>query len=256
MSLINKIPGVVFTQPLPKLYRDAVIGTSTLAAYDAINTASWPKQAAPVTGVPSSDKWVNLVSGTADGLLNLAGSGDIGFSGGFTLNGGTRSMKLLNNTLPSAPSKVLGITWFKHRAQTNTTTDCILNCAQWIGLYMAQAAQTNVAANRFYLTGQGSANREIPIGAPVVGSVYQIAVYYESVTRIAKAFVNGVEVLSVGGFADLTTGTDGLWVGLRTGMSAAYVGTIDRVVIDTLTDGRTAAEVVALDYALNAGRFS
>lgn len=256
MSLINKIPGVVFTQLLPKLYRDAVIGTSTLAAYDTVNTASWPFQVVPVAGDPSASKWINLVSGAADGAIHT--NGGFTFNRGFVATGvNANSIRLFNGAVPATPAKLLGIIWLKHGTQVGTSQDSILNLAQWMEIRFAQVAQTNVAAGRFFISGGSiTANREIPL-VPVVGSVYQLAAFYESATRVLRAYVNGVEVFTNAGFADLPAGhADGLRVASRTGITNVYIGTYYRPVVDTLADGRTAAEVVALDYALNNARFS
>lgn len=260
MSLIIKVPGVTFTRTLPKLYRDAVIGAGTVFCYDAINTVSWPKQGAPTVGTPSADKWVNLVDGVADGLFTTtAGEITWGGSGGFVSNGATAVDKITarNSAIPSAPTKCVGIVWVKHGTQVAASGEHpIANFFNWASIAWTQDGISTTPANRFYVAGTASAAREIPIGAPVVGTVYQLAVAYSNSGQLMQAFVNGVEVLSAAGFADLATSTTPAALFNQTGFPNLYVGTGYRTVFDTMTDGRTPAEIVALDYALNAGRFA
>lgn len=258
MSLIVRVPGVVFTQSLPKLYRDAVIGPSTLFCYDALNSVSWPKQAAPANGNPSADKWANLVDGVADGLFTTTG-GEVSWNGGFVSNGTSSVDKiaLRNNAIPAAPTKFVSIVWLKHGAQVASSGEqAIANFFGWGQIAWTQDGVNAVVPDRFYIAGSASAAREIPIGAPVAGNKYQLAMAYDNNGRVAQAFVNGVEVLNAAGFADLAASVSPAALLSVAGFGTAYVGTIYRALFDTLTDGRTPAQVVALDYALNAGRFA
>lgn len=255
MSLIIKVPGVAFSATLPRLERDAVIlAGDTLGLYDAGNQVSWEKQSAPSVGAPSADRWINLVDAAADGKFY----GTIPFSGGGFLSSPvdtTERIDLLNGTIPVIEGKILGITWVKHSAtQAATGLHPILNVAQWVELRFASVATTNVEAGRFYATGVATANRQISV-APAANGIYQLAAFYESTTRVLKAFVNGVEVLSQPGYADLAAGGDSVRLMQRTGIQGQYGGTFFRAVLDKCAN-RTPADVVALDYALNNGRFA
>lgn len=251
MSLIFRIPGVTFTKTLPKLERDAVIKAGeTVGVYDALNTESWAKQAAPTTGSPSADRWINLVDGVANGQFFE----NVGWSSGFVSNSGIEKIALLNNVAPAATSKLLGIVWIKHGAsQPGTGQHSILNLAQRLELRYASVSTTNVNANKFYLAGAATANREI--ATPVAGTVTQVAVYFENTTRIAMAYVNGVQVISGPGFADMGIGGDVYQLLNRSGIDGGYLGTIYRTVVDNCAS-RTPGYIVERDYALNSGRFS
>lgn len=251
MSLFLRVPGVTFTKTLPKLERDAVIKAGeTVGVYDALNTTSWAKQAAPTNGNPSADRWTNIVGGVADGRFFEG----IGWSNGFLSNSGIEKIALLDNVAPAAPSKLLGIVWLKHGAsQPGTGQHSILNFAQRLELRYASEATTNVSANRFYVAGAVTANRQV--STPVSGVSTQIAVYYENTTRLLRAYVNGVQVMSNSGFAEMGAGADAYQLLNRTGIEGGYIGTFYRTVIDNCVT-RTPAEIVALDYALNSGRFA
>lgn len=260
MSLIIKVQGVTFTESMPKLYRDAVIGPSTVFCYDAINPASWPKQAAPAAGNPSAEKWVNLVDGVADGLFTTtAGEITWGGSGGFVSNGASSVDKITarNSAIPSAPTKVVGIVWIKHGTQVALSGEqALANFFGWGLIAWTQDGVSSVPADRFYVAGSGAAAREVPIGAPVPGNIYQLAVSYDNNGRVMEAFVDGGLVMTGAGFADLAASAAAATLFNQSGFGSAYAGTAFRALFDTLGDGRTAAEVVALDYALNAGRFT
>lgn len=256
MSLIVKIPGVTFTKSMPKLYRDAVINSGTLACYDAVNAASWPKQAAPANGNPSADKWKNLVDGVADGLFTTP-SGEITFSGGFVSNGtsSTDKITLLNASVPAAPSSLLGIIWVKHGEPGSTGELAMANFSGWLTIGYTGDGVASVPSDRFYIASSASASQEIP-GAPVLGQVYQLAASYNSAARMLNVYKNGVLVASRAGYADLASSATPMALMQQSGVGGAYVGTFYRVVADKLTAGMTDAEIVALDYALNVGRFS
>lgn len=258
MSFIINIPGVVFSKPLPKMYRDALCGSSTLACYDALNPVSWPKQDAPALGSPSEDKWTNLKTGIADGLFTRPTLDAIEFSNGFDVEGTvtTRKIQLLDGAIPAVvPTSILAIMWVTHGEQVGTLLKSMFNVGRWVEINYAKDSTTNVAANRFYVKGQGSANREIGIGAPTPGALYQLAAHYDGTGRVMGIFANGAKVAEFAGFADLSAATAGLDLMNTSGLSNTYVGTLHRAFVDTLADGRRAADVVALDYELNSGRF-
>lgn len=257
MSLIIKVPGVTFTKPLPKLYRDAVINAGTLACYDALNRVSWQKQLAPLTGSPSTEKWVNLVDGVADGLFtSIAPSSEITFANGFVSSNLSSSEKitLLNSAIPAPPSAILGIQWVKHGVQTATGQIAVANFFGWGLIGYTESVYGAIPANRFYVGGSGSAPREIP-NVISSGSVLQLAVYFDSATLTLKGYVNGVEVVSAAGYAALGASATPATLMFQAGISSAYLGTFYRTIIDKMTAGKTPAEIVALDYALNNGRF-
>lgn len=261
MSLIIKVPGVAFTRTLPKLYRDAVIGTGTKFVHDALNAASYAKQAAPAAGNPSADLWTNLVDGAGTGKF-YSPSGEIvwGGSGGFASVGGpSEKIAALNNANPAAESKCVGIVWVKH-GSGGGTTDCVANFGDMLTVQHTNAINGAVPANRFYATSSsvGGITEFTGIGDTTakVGTVFQLAVAYDSVALAMAMFVNGVQVASRVGYQALPAPTRPHTLAQATGFGAGYVGTFYRWLFDNLTGGKTAAEVVALDYALNAGRFA
>ncbi len=258
MSLIIKIPNVIFTKPLPKLYRDAVIGESTLGVYDALNAVSWPKGGAPAAGNPSTDKWVSLLDGVADGLF-VTTNGEITWADGFKSNSGSSVDKitLRNAVVPAAPAKFVGIVWVKHLAQAAGAGEhAIANFFGFGNIGWTADGISAVPADRLFFSGSGFAVREIPGGAPVAGAVYQLGVAYDNETLSCKAYVNGVEVVSASGY-QVTQPSTTAWTLLnQAGYGTAYAGVAYRTLFDTLADDRNPADLVALDYALNSGRFA
>lgn len=268
MSLIIKVPGVSFTKPgLPKLYRDAVAGTGTKFIYDALNTVSWAKQAAPADGTPSADKLVNLVDGSLDGVIHSpSGAGSsIAWSNGFVSSDLSSSDKIvaLNGSVPSASTKCVGIVWFKHGAQTTDGANNVIiaNFADMLSISLATAAIASppVADNRFYIGSSGSAVQELTnVGDATtkVGTVFQMAVAYDNSSKKMLGFVNGVLVTTRDGYQNMTAPVNPHTLFQRVAVSSGYKGTFYRFLFDDLSDGRSAAEIVARDYALNNGRFT
>lgn len=255
MSLIIKIPNVTFTDPtLPKLYRDSIISPSTVFAYDTGNPFSYPKQAAPASGSPSADKWVNLVTSASDGIITSP-SGDItwGANGGLVSSVGPfDKISALNGAVPAAigsTGKAVSILWMKHGAGNTYDNNIIFSCGA-VGLRH-----------------QGSTNRFLPFSnaagqtcnptldtSTIVGSVVQIAVSVDNASRKYRFYLNGVQTAIGDCYQDATPTACAML--LASGYAGAYIGTFYRWIFDTVPSGKTEAQFIADDYAANVGRFS
>ena len=106
--------GTFSNASLPLDYPDTVMNTRTKYLYDALDTASWPSQAATVSG----SRWKDImIAGSGDAI---AGSAVIAFTGGFVLSATTNQ----RFTLPSsakiaATSKgFIATTWVKPAAMS------------------------------------------------------------------------------------------------------------------------------------------
>lgn len=253
MSLIIRIPNVTFTDAtLPKLYRDSVINTGTKFLYDLVNPVGYPKQAAPAIGSPSADKMVNLLDGVSDGLLTATAGSQIGWgaSGGLT-TGNTPLLRIQakNNVAPASETQCVGIVWIKHTAGSGVNS-VIANFANMVGLYHST---TN---DNFYAMSIGSAARQITAftATSIAGQVHQWAVAFNNATLMLRVYFDGIEILAMPGWQVLTASTvhQLAW---SSGMASGWQGTIYRWLFDNCSI-KTAAQVVAADYAANVGRFA
>lgn len=251
MSLIIKVPNTAFAPGLPKLYRDAVIAPSTRFLYDAINVTSYPKAAAPSAGTPSADKWINLVDGSADGYITTPFTW--GGSGGFVSDSGIADViQAKAGVVPSAETACLGIVWVK--LTTPSSNAALANFADMVLIGHTTTAITGVAANRFFMASTGSA--AIDTGVDTAGAVMQLATCFDNASKSFAAFINGVQIAARPGYQNMTAPTKAHTLSKATGYGSGSIATYYRWMFDALADGRKAADIVALDYALNAGRFA
>lgn len=260
MSLITRITDVTFTDTsLPKLYRDSVINPGTQFLYDSKNPLSWPKQAAPAAGSPSADKWVDLVDLSNDGLFTDLAAG-WATNGGFVSGGGPMDKIQANNgVVPSALTKMLAVVWFKHTSGGGTFNSLVANFADMLTICHTNALTSGIPANRYYAVSNGSAPGEIlGIGdtSGLAGQIFQVALSWDNAERAIRFYVNGVYTGLRGGFQNLAAPTRMYSLMQASGYNSDYRGTFYRWFLDNLSGNKTAAELVAIDWAANNGRFA
>ena len=249
MSLIQKVPGTAFSGTLPKLYRDAVINSDTKFVYDALDTYSWSSQGA------GPGTLVNLVDGGPTATVNSS----VGFSGGFVFDDDSDEIALPSIAkLSATEAAFLFVLWIKQGATTSGT----LNGVAGVGSALA-------AANNQYLIYESSNQIVIYFSGTqtysftsVANTKYQIGLAakrrvdntgYDVETYINGAIVDSrfVAVTSISVSNSPRIGQ----IDSGGGFQDNWRGTVYRTLFDKL-QVKTAAEIVALDYAQNSGRFS
>lgn len=146
MTLITKIPGVVFTdKTLPKLYRDSIITAGTKFCLDSADLYSYPKQSTPTAGL---DTWGDLSPNANQ--ASFAGQAAVFSGGGFTYNpqvsGSYLSLPASGKSLADATGFMFGC-WIKHLAPSANSYASI----------MGMCDNTNPATHQYSLD-MGAAN--------------------------------------------------------------------------------------------------
>lgn len=246
MALIQRVPGVTFTNTLPKLYRDQVINAGTLQLYDALDTFSWPSQAA------GPGTLNNLV----DGGASAAVSSTVLFDNGFRFvdtGSGADLITLPASAQPTATEPgFLFLLWLKRDAtQVNTMTAAVAG---------ASTSNTNgyrITSASNGAIGLGFCNPETFYNT-VADQVYQFAI---SAKRRVDNSGYDFSFWQDGGLL-LTSFRAGDFVPAGTPRIGALGGTyqtnwkgvVFRSMFDSLS-AKTAQEIVELDYEKNVGRF-
>ncbi|GAB3763451.1 hypothetical protein GCM10028796_16960 [Ramlibacter monticola] len=251
---VFKSGGACTDTSLPILYRDPAASSGSKWVLDALDSYSWPSQAAPSVG----NSWVNLVTG-ADGSF-FAGTSGWGGAGGFTSAAATGPEIRLPTTGKVASGQLTGfvvIAWVKPSAVSSNKfivgmTDGAAGTSQYL-IYQSAASFAFIANTLSATTYNGV----------VSGTVYQVAVGYQgngAGTFTRSAWVNGVQngTGTAAAAASIYQPSSSLpRVGKLPAFSTdAYDGTIYRTLFDDLSGGQTVAQIVAADYAAGVGRFS
>ena len=251
MSIIIKTVGEIFTDStLPVLQKDFVATTGTLASYDAGDKFSYKKQASPISG---TDVCKNLMGGD-----NASFVGNLGFSGGFTTDGGTDAIVLPSICKPGANSDGLIIVWVKPGNQTYSASSynmfALMDSGPSDGLFAAYIqGGTSIIFTSIAKTGQLIGSDGLTPNA-----VAQYAISYKKVNGnyVIKVYKNGAVLQS-----NDTTSTSLVIPANNIQLSGGalsgrnyFVGTFYRTLYDNLT-AKNPEDIVALDYETNAGRF-
>lgn len=259
MTIIQKIPGNVFSASLPKLYRDRAITAGCKFCFDAMDTYSWSKQAAPI----SSDQMVNLMDGLAAATF---GATVPGWTNGFTFAAGADTINLpTSGKLATNAAGFLFVCWIKHGTPAgagvqgvagignNTTTDHQYSVSYDIG-----------TTGKLQLNGNGNWPAGGYAFTPTVGNIYQLAIAAKQrvdLTYDIYYYVNGVLVSSYHDTKTSITATACTQptVGIvGSAFSNSYVGTFYRAWLDDTSALASVADITALvlaDYTANTGRF-
>lgn len=253
-TTILKSGGACSDTSLPILYKDPAASAGSKFIYDALDTNSWPKQAAPIL----TDLWKNLVSGGDASFTNAApGWGP----GGFTSTAAGGQGLLLPATGKVAAGQLTGFAvscWVKPTQNAGLryivgVDDSTQLTSQWT-LYQSNqqfVAWTNKLA-------AGVTNNVI-----VPGTVYHVGLGYQgdgAGNFTPSIWLNGQVVGTPVSSAAATIYQPAQAVPrvLRnTGFSAnSFDGTLYRLLFDDLSSGKTVAQVMADDFVAGLGRFS
>lgn len=252
-GLIFRLPGLFTDTTIPKLYRDKVITAGTKFCFDAKDTYSFPRQAAPVPGL---DVWVNLVDGGPSGGF----TGAIGFDGGFKLasSGGRRIVLPASGIAPANADGFVAIIWVK--LGTATGGSVVLNAGSDYNASGNQYAMTWSRAGgdlRFHVGGW-QLNAVLTANAKPE-DVYQFAMSMKKRPSDGKydltAYINGVaKGKSISAYTSMpqpTASYPNPLIGAGPNLSDInWDGVVYRSVYDDCSV-KSAAELVALDYAEN-----
>lgn len=262
MTIITKIPGVTFTDAtLPKLYRDAVITAGTKWVYDALDTYSYAKQAAPVAG---TDVWKDLTPNAADASLHAGAS--LGFSGGFTKAAAGYFDCPASGKVGASAGGFLFILWLKYGAQPSSGYSGLAGCFDSNSLGQYGLTVNNDGSNGNIVAGINSQN---PGGGVVAshqaaGTILQIGLALKKQvdnSYVASTYKNGALVATVAAGTTIQQPTTGPRIGTTSAGAFAdtFVGTFYRSLFDdtsTLADQAAITAMVLADYTANNGRFT
>lgn len=255
-GLIFRLPGL-FTDPtIPKLYRDKVITAGTKFCFDAKDTYSFPRQAAPVPGL---DVWKNLL----DDGPSASFTGAIGFDGGFRLAAtGARYITLpASGMAPANADAFVAIVWIRLGAATAGAA--VISAGSSYGADGNQYAMTWSGGDlRFHV---GGWQAQAVIAADVrENAIYQFAMSMKKRASDGKydlvTYVNGVaKGTNVSAYTSMPQPTvaykDPL-IGSGPAFGASgWAGSVLRTVYDDCSV-KSAADLVALDYAENHQRIT
>lgn len=246
MALIQRVPGVTFSNTLPKLYRDEVINAGTLQLYDALDTFSWASQAAgPGT-----------LNNLADVVDPASVSSTIAFDNGFRFvdtGSGADLITLPASAQPAADEPgFLFLLWLKR----DTTQVNTLNAA------VAGASTGNT--NGYRIT--SASNGAIGLGFCAPENFYNTVadqVYQFGISAKRRVDNSGYDwafwrdgVLLTSGFraGDFVPAGSPRIGALGGTYQTNWKGVVFRTIFDDLSV-KTAQEIVELDYEKNSGRF-
>ena len=261
MSLITKIPGVIFTDTsLPKLYRDAVITAGTQFVFDADDTYSFAKQATPTPGV---DVWVDLSPKNATAAFGSACPFDTdGFTTSTVTNVVTGIHLPASGKFGPTPAGFIFTYWFKYLYANTIFYPAFAGLSNNTSLGTHQYSIDNGNNNGLIRLVVDSAIYQF-IGVP--GTIYQLAVAAKKLgngTYQLMTFKNGELVFnSSPGRTVLGQSTNmaNPVIGASGGFGPAVNQKAYRCWYDdtsTLADQAAITALVLKDYNANVGRFS
>lgn len=262
MTLITKIPGVVFTDPtLPKLYRDSIITPGTKFCFDSKDLYSYPKQAAPI---PGTDTWVDLSPNASP--ANFTGAAPTFTNGGFTYDPSGASRAILLPVTGKSPASAEGFLagwWIKHLAPSPNAYAAIAGMADSTlpSLHQYSLDMGNANTGMYRLMAMGSIGLSI---APEVNSVHQFvcaAKKQPNGTYEKYFWHNGVLVgtLNTGNISIGQPTAQYPRIGAIPGFQSSGSFTAFRAFFDDTSALASVADMTALvlkDYNDNVGRIS
>jgi len=257
-GLIFRLPGF-FTDPtIPKLYRDKVITAGTKFCFDAKDTYSFPRQAAPVPGL---DVWKNLL----DDGPSASFTGAIGFDGGFRLaaTGARRITLPASGIAPASADAFVAIIWIKLGAPTGGAA--VISAGSSYGADGNQYGMTWSGAGgdlRFHVGGWQA--QAVTAADAKTDDVYQFAMSMKKRASDGKydlvTYVNGVaKGSSVSAYTSIPQPNTSFPTPLIGSGPVFGAPNWDGVVYRSIYDDcsvKSAAELVALDYAENRQRIT
>ena len=251
MALILKSDTAFTDVNIPILYRDMAISAGTLFCYDALDTFSWPSQAAPSGAAALID-----LAQIANASIDAAAMG-WGASGGFvfTSDDADKITLPVSSKLASNVASYGFTFWFKP-----TTVADGLAIIGGLGASLTDVQYSFYRDGSILVVHADNTNIGQQNGI-VAGQVYQVGITIElsGSTYTRKIFINGAQITSNTSTAPFATPSQAAFTfgaGLPGNFSQnGDAFTLFRCHADALTS-RTAAEFIAADYASGVGRFS
>lgn len=258
-GLIFRLPGLFTDLTIPKLYRDKVITAGTKYCFDSKDAYSFPRQAAPVPGV---DVWKNLL----DGGPFASFTGGIGFDTGFkffTADGDYINLPA-SGIVPENADAMLVIIWVKLGTPAPSGGAAVFNAGSSYAATNNQYALTWLnGALRFHVGGWQS--NAMAAADVVPAAIHQFAMSMNKRASDGKydltTFADGLaRQTNVSSFTSIPQPSGAQWLNPYIGRGPAYEAAgWDGAVYRTLYDDcsvKSAAELVALDYAENQARIT
>jgi len=248
-STVYKSQGLCTDMTLPIQFKDPAATPGTKAVFDALDTNSWARQAAPQAG----DAWVNLVAG-GDCSFSAALPG---WDGGFVFDGAAAQIITGPTGLKMAADDTKGF-YFGCWAKFATVAAG--------NQHVASLGDGAVATSQFmiYRTGailvlaaNGGAGQQF--NGLQAGVPYHMAVGFQGDGTgkfVRSTWLNGAQLGAGALTAEAivqpaaTRPTFG-----RNPNIGNFAGEFNRWMYDALSSGATVAQLVAADYAAGAGRF-
>ena len=245
-ATVFKSGGTCSDTSLPKLYRDTAIAADTLFCYDALDTYSWPTQAAPV----GAASWIDL----ADVANATFAAVTTGWSDGFVFDSADQDLLTLPTTSKRAGDQQLGLAVWLKFATTAAGSRGIIDMSDGATATSQYAVYRD--GSNIVLRADATSSGTQAITASVV---YQLGITIElsGSTYTSKLWLNGAVVKTV-------TSSSPLCIPSKTTCTIGQIPAISangddftlyRVHGCDLSD-RTGAEFIAADYASGVGRFS
>ena len=258
MTLITKIPGVIFTDTtLPKLYRDTAITPGTKWAYDALDTYSWPQQAAPTTG----GAWRDMSPAGGDAIFS---NSSLGFSGGFTKSAAGFLTCPASGKVASNAAGFLFILWLKYGTQPSSGYSGVAGCFDGNTLNQYGITVNNDSLNGTFVWRSGAVDLGVFENHPAAGTIMQVAISAKKLgngTYTMAAYKNGALVAtSNNGVTAIQQPVTAPRIGYTStgAFTDTFAGTFYRSLFDdtsTLADQSAITALVLKDYNANVGRF-
>lgn len=239
---------------IPKLYRDKLITAGTKYVFDSQDTYSYEKQATPTPGV---DVWRNLL----DSGANATFSGAVGFVKGFTLAAAVSDYINMPNSGIAAPTSdgFVSIIWFKLGTPSETGGSAVINAGSGYSATTNQYAMTWSNKDLRFHVG-GWQRTAFAAGTWQPNDIHQFAMSmkkrqsdgkYELVTYIDGQVSGSTSISPFTKIPQPDAGYPVPQVGSGPSYQAVgWGGEVYRVAYDD-TSVKSAAEIVALDYAEN-----
>lgn len=249
-STVYKSAGACTDTTLPIQFKDPAATPGTIFCFDALDTTSYPSQAAP----GASDVWKNLMD-SGDASFSTVRPG---WANGFTFDGSSVQQILGPTTAKMAANHLQGFfvsVWVKLATVAAGNNHIIgmgdgaLGTSQFV-VYRSGAILT------FWINGAAGPQ----YSAAQAGVVYQIGVGYQgdgagNFTR--STWLNGVQIgATTGSAASIIQPSATRPIIGRDANIGNFNGTVYRAMYDDLSSGATVAALVAADYAAGVGRFS
>ena len=257
-GLIFRLPGLFTDLTIPKLYRDKVITAGTKYCYDSKDVYSFPRQAAPVSGV---DAWKNLLDGgpSANFIGNLGF--DIGFKF-FQANGEYITLPASGIAAAGAEGFLVTI-WIKLGKPTVSGGSAVFSAGSVYGVEGNQYALTWLNGELRFHIGGWQANAFVAADV-VPTAIHQLGMSMKKRAADGKydmtTYIDGVaRQTSISAFTSIPQ-PNAQWPNPLIGSGPVYASAgWDGAVYRTLYDDcsvKSAAELVALDYAENRQRIA